>query len=290
MRQRGTLTGVDSWDAVVVGGGAAGLAATLTLARACRSVLMVDAGRPRNRFGVHSHGVLGFDGTPPAALLERAREEVLRYGATVRAGAATEVHHVEGGFGLTIDSQHVVARHLLVATGVRDDLPRVPGLQQQWGRGVVVCPYCDGWESRDSRIGVLGTGRKSLEQAQLLRQWTPDVVLFTDRAIELSQDDRVRLAARDIEVDEREVQGVEARGGTLTGLRIDGRTVPVDKVFTAPRAVPNDSLLRALGAEFEVAPAGPRVRVTGHGATSVDGLWAAGNVVDPSLKVQSAAG
>jgi len=181
---------------------------------------------------------------------------------------------------------------LIVATGLRDELPEIPGLAEQWGTGAVVCPYCDGWEVRDQRIGVLATGERSIHQVQLLRQWSPSVTFFTN-GTDVVADDLAGIVARGIAVEHRPVAQVVADAdGRLRGIRLaDGTEVPVDSIFLGPRFVPNDDLLLALGAAAGAAfGGGVWVDVDPTGRTSVAGLWAAGNVVNPGASVPLAAG
>jgi thioredoxin reductase len=279
-----------TWDAIVVGGGSAGLAAGLTLARAVRRTLVIDAGSPRNRAAPHSHGVIGFDGMAPARMRDVGLEDVRRYGADVRSDEVVSAVREGRDFVLTTaGGESLRTRQLVVTTGVRDGLPDVPGVGGLWGSRVVICPYCDGWEWRGRQIGVLATGPKSLFQSQLLRQWSARVVLFTNGAVVPSVTDLAEFSARGIEVVDTAVLDVRLLEETVT-VRTDGESREVDVIFTAPRAVPNDGILRALGAASTETPAGSFVTVDSRGATSVDGLWAAGNVVDASLKVQTAAG
>jgi thioredoxin reductase len=163
---------VDSCDVVVVGGGAAGLSGALMLARARRSVVVLDAGAPRNAPAEGVHGLLARDGLPPAELLEHGRAEVRGYGGRVVAGEVAAVtRDPVGGFEVAlVDGRALHARRVLVATGLVDELPAVPGLRDRWGRDVVHCPYCHGWEVRDQAIGVLATGPMSVHQALLFRQ------------------------------------------------------------------------------------------------------------------------
>ncbi|MBM7831597.1 thioredoxin reductase [Agromyces cerinus] len=289
----------EPWDVIIVGGGSAGLSAALMLVRARRRVLVLDGGAPRNGVAAHMHGVLGRDGWSPLELLERGREEVARYGGVVRtaevAGAEAIADDANGapGFAVTLESgERLTARRLLVATGLRDELPDLPGLVEHWGTGAVVCPYCDGWEVRDLRIGVLATGPRSLHQVQLLRQWSPSVTFFTNEA-ELADDDVAGLLARGISVEPRAWASVTAdEAGRLSGIRLaDDSTTDLDAIFLGPRPVPNDALLTGLGAT--TAPAfgdGDWVGVDPTGRTSVPGLWAAGNVVNPGASVPIAAG
>lgn len=140
-----------NWDVVIVGGSAAGLSAGLMLARSRRRVAIVDAGAPRNRFAAHMHGVLGHDGKPPQDLIAAGRREVERYGGVVIDATVTGAVRSGNAFAVTTDKREIMhARRLNVATGLRDELPEVDGLREQWGKGVVACPYCDGYENRDN--------------------------------------------------------------------------------------------------------------------------------------------
>jgi thioredoxin reductase len=162
-----------SYDVVVVGGGAAGLAGAVALARSRRSVLVVDAGDPRNAPASGVHNFLTREGTPPAEIYAAGRREVTRYGGTLQAGRVTALSRDGGRFAVHIEDQAVSARRLLVATGLRDELPDVPGLAARWGIDVLHCPYCHGWEVRDQRIGILATGPGAVHQALLFRQLSP---------------------------------------------------------------------------------------------------------------------
>ncbi|MFD8936517.1 NAD(P)/FAD-dependent oxidoreductase [Streptomyces sp. NPDC059578] len=278
-------TGPGVYDVVVVGGGAAGLSAALVLARARRRVAVVDAGEPRNAPAEHAHGFLTRDGTPPAELLALGRAEVAGYGAELLRG---RVEHVEPGFVVRLDGGAVLlARRVLVATGLRDELPELPGVREHWGTGVLHCPYCHGHEVRDQPLGVLGTGQGAVAQALLLRQWSPDVVLFA-HTLRLSEDDRERLDARGVRIVAGEVKALTSEGGRLSGVELaDGRTVPRTAVFVFPRMVPRDELLTRLGC---VRDEGGPVPVGPSGRTAVPGVWAVGNAVDPRALLVTAAG
>ena len=184
---------MDEYDVVVLGGGAAGLNGALMLARSRRTVLVIDAGSPRNAPAEGVHGLLGHDGIPPAELVERGRAEVRSYGGQVVTGEVVTAARDADGFRLTLaDGGSVRARRLLVATGLVDELPDVPGLQERWGRDVVHCPYCHGWEVRDRAIAVLATGPSSVHQALLFSQLSSDVVFLRHRAPEPSADEAAR--------------------------------------------------------------------------------------------------
>ncbi|WP_410633060.1 NAD(P)/FAD-dependent oxidoreductase [Amycolatopsis sp. cmx-4-83] len=268
----------NSYDVLVVGGGAAGLNAALMLGRARRRVAVVDAREPRNAPAEHMHGFLSRDGLPPSDLLEIGREELAGYGVDLLEDSVTRL---EPGFTARLASgRELTARRVLVATGVHDDLPDLPGLRESWGTGAVTCPYCHGYEVRDEPLGVLGTEPGSVEHALLVRQWSPDVVYFAHTAPP-SEEDRERLDARGIRVVNGVVTAVRREAGRLTGIELGDRFVARTALFLRTRTVPHDELLRGLGyTEGAVDPSGK---------TSVPGVWAAGNVVDARATVIIAA-
>ncbi|WP_173923148.1 NAD(P)/FAD-dependent oxidoreductase [Agromyces sp. Marseille-P2726] len=280
-----------SWDVIIIGGGSAGLSAALQLGRSRRRVLVLDSGAPRNRFAAHMHGVLGRDGWSPLDLLAAGRDEVARYGVVVEVADVTSASFGDDGFQIVVDGTHHIGRRLLVATGVRDELPDVPGLAEQWGTGAAVCPYCDGWEVRDQRIAVLASGEMSVHQAQLLRQLSTDITYFVNGS-DLSDEARAGLVARGVDVEPRRVDRVLAdEDGRLSGIRlVDGAEVPIDAIFLHPRPVPNDGVLRSLGATTTELAGVDWVAVDENGRTSVAGLFAAGNVVSPRTSVPMASG
>ncbi|MEU8119759.1 NAD(P)/FAD-dependent oxidoreductase [Spirillospora sp. NPDC049024] len=272
------------YDVVVVGGGAAGLNAALVLARARRRVAVVDAGEPRNAPAAHMQGFLSRDGMPPDALLEAGRAEIAGYGAAL---INARVDRVDPGFTVRlVGGAALGARRLVVATGLRDELPDVPGVAGRWGKDVLHCPYCHGYEVRDEPVGVLGTSPGAVHQALLLRQWSDDVVLFA-HTLELSGEDHERLTARGVRVVDGEIKRVVAEDDRLSGVELaDGRTVRRRAVFLFPRMVPNDALLTGLGCATEDG----RVVTDRTGRTTVPGVWAVGNVADPRAQVVTAAG
>ncbi len=276
---------------MVAGGGAAGLSAALTLARAGRRVAVADKGEPRNSPAAHLHGYLSRDGVPPAELLRVGRGEIAEYGGELCACAVTAVRHADGGgFVAELENgRHLPARALLVATGLRDVLPPVPGVDRLWGSDVLHCPYCHGHEVRGGPIGVLGGENRpfSIHQASLVRQWSQDVVFFP-HLIELDEQERERLLARGIRIVEGPVERLEISEGRLAGVRVgDGPVVPRSALFVGPRFVPRDELLTGLGCE---TAADGWVAVDGSGRTSVPGVWGAGNVVSEAAQLASAAG
>ena len=286
---------MNEYDVVVIGGGAAGLSAALVLTRARRRVAVVDAGQPRNAPAAHLQGFLGSDGLPPAALLAAGRAEVTGYGGLLISGAVTAIMRradsdagSQPGFDLTLaDAQSLGTRRVLVTTGLRDQIPDIPGVRERWGRDLLHCPYCHGYEVRDQPLGVLGGNAATVAHAHLVRQWSDDVVLFTDGAA-LSADEREPLVARAIGVVETPVARLVVKNDRLAGVELDsGQVVPRSAVFVRPRFVPNDTLLTDLGCATDT---NSWVVVDATGRTSIPGVWAAGNAVNPRAQVITAAG
>ncbi|MET1074532.1 MAG: NAD(P)/FAD-dependent oxidoreductase [Umezawaea sp.] len=284
-------------DVVVVGGGAAGLSAAVVLGRARRSVVVVDAGAPRNAPAAGVHGFLTRDGMSPADLVETGRAEVARYGGRVVSCVATGARRVDDGFAVDLaDGGVLLGRRLIVATGLVDELPDVPGLADRWGRDVVHCPYCHGWEIRDQAIGVLGTGPMAVHSALLFRQWSPDVVLFRHTAPELTDDQAEQLAARGITVVEGGVAALEVHDDKLTGVRLrSGEVVARQALAVTSGLRAQADVLRALGLEtspLEIAGhrVGDHAQADPTGATPIPGVWVAGNITDPLAQVVMAAG
>jgi thioredoxin reductase len=283
------------YDVVVVGGSAAGLSGAVALARSRRSVLVVDAGDPRNAPAGHVHNFLTRDGTPPGEIYAAGRAEVARYGGRVETGRVTALSRDGDRFRVQTGSRTVAARRLLVATGLRDELPDVPGLAARWGIDVVHCPYCHGWEVRDQRIGVLATGPTAVHQALLFRQLSEHVTLLQHSGPALPGEQREQLAARGIAVAEGPVQEIEAGPAGLTGVRLaGGGQLDLDVVAVAPRMHARAELLAPLGlkpAELRHGDylIGTYIEADPVGATAVPGVWVAGNLTNLQAQVITAA-
>ncbi|MET9600025.1 NAD(P)/FAD-dependent oxidoreductase [Streptomyces sp. NPDC006459] len=287
----------NSFDVAVVGGGAAGLAGALTLVRARRSVLVIDSGSPRNAPAAHMHGYLGQDGESPAALLARGRAEVTGYGGEVRAGTVLAADRLpDGSFLLRCgDGTTVRAGRLLVATGLVDELPAVPGLGARWGRDVLHCPYCHGWEVRDRPIAVLADGPLAVHQAQLWRHWSAHTTLLA-HTWRLTAENRELLAALGVDVVEGEVTGLAVHDDRLTGVTLaGGAEVGCRALVVAPRFTARSGVLTSLGLPTVVMERDGRAIGTcvesdpATGATALRGVWVAGNVTAPMEKVAGAA-
>ncbi|POX59994.1 thioredoxin reductase [Streptomyces sp. Ru62] len=286
------MTENNAYEVVVVGGGAAGLSAALVLGRSRRRTLVVDAGEPRNAPSAHMQGYLSRDGMSPAEFLAVGREEIARYGVELVRDRVVDVSR-EGDFTAVLAGGRTVrARQLVIATGLTDELPAVPGLAERFGRDVVHCPYCHGWEVRDLPTGVLATSPLSVHQALMLTQWSKDVRLFlheVDEA-ELTDQDLRRLATAGVTVVPGEVAGLVIDGDRLTGVRLaDGTVHDREVLYAAPRAVPHNDLLIRLGAELRETPFGSYPVIDERGLTTVPGLWAAGNASGFAEQVINAA-
>jgi thioredoxin reductase len=271
------------YDAIVVGGSWAGLSAAMQLARARRRVLVVDAGRPRNRFAHAAHGFLGQDGRAPAAIMADARAQVLAYPtATFRHDEATAAEARDGEVEVALASGATArARRLVLATGVADDLPELPGLRERWGVSVLHCPYCHGYEVAGGRLGVLAVGEGSVHQALLLPDWSGDVTLFTNGAFEPTDAHRDALAARGVRIEPRRVAALLGEGTALTGARLEGAdggaVVALDALFTGSRTRMASPLAEQLGCAFDDGPWGAVIRTDAKKETTVPGVYAAGD-------------
>ncbi|MEJ8641552.1 NAD(P)/FAD-dependent oxidoreductase [Streptomyces sp. MS1.HAVA.3] len=286
-----------SFDVVVVGGGAAGLAGALTLVRARRSVLVIDSGSPRNAPAAHMHGYLGQDGQSPAGLLAKGRAEVAGYGGEIRPGTAVAADRLPDGTFLVRcgDGSTVRAGRLLVATGLVDELPAVPGLGARWGRDVLHCPYCHGWEVRGQAVGVLADSPVAVHQAQLWRHWSERTTLLA-HTWRLTDEDRELLAALGVRVVEGEVTGLAIEDDRLTGVTLaDGAVVECRALVVAPRFTARSGVLTSLGLPTVAVERDGHVIGTcvesdpATGATALPGVWVAGNVTSPMEKVAGSA-
>jgi thioredoxin reductase len=273
-------------DVAIVGGGPAGLSAALVLGRARRRVVVIDAGAPRNAPAAHMQGFLSRDGMPPADLLSAARAEVRSYGVTI---LEDQVVDATAGFALRLAGGPTVeARQVLLATGAVDELPDIVGARERWGRDLLHCPYCHGWEVRDQPLGVLGTGPGSVAYAHLLRQWSDQVTFFTHVA-PVTAAERVTLGARGIEVVDGTVTRLVTADDRLRAVELaDGRAISRTALFFRPALGPHPHNLGAvLGCDLL---ADGLLQVDTNGRTSVLGVWAAGNAANPRAQVITAAG
>ncbi len=267
------------YDLIVIGGSFAGLSAAMQPARARRKVLVIDAGEPRNRFAEHSHGFFGQDGRTPAAMLDEARRQLLAYPtARTITGRAQQAVKTTGGFEVRTESGEAFeATRLVLATGIRDILPDVSGLAGLWGKKVLHCPYCHGYELSSGALGVLATGPMSIHQAELISDWGK-VTFFGNGLFEPDAEQARILEKRDIRFEPGKVSAVEDRGESGLVVRLDGSpSVGVEAIFTAPRNTMASPLAEQLGCAFNEGPLGRAIVVDDKQQTSVPGVFAAGD-------------
>lgn len=271
------------YDVIIIGGSFAGLSAAMQLARARRPVLLVDAARPRNRYAAHAHGFLGQDGVPPQEIVAIARAQLARYPTvSFLDGEAIQALAQDGGFAVVMaGGEQVRGARLILATGMRDELPPLPGLQARWGQTVLHCPYCHGFEVTGEPLGVLAAHPMSVHQAMLLPDWGP-TTYFTQGQFEPSPEDARHLGARGVHVERTPVVALLGDAPALTGVVLaDGRELPLRALFVASRVHMASPLAGQLGCEFDEGPLGPVIRVDDMKQTTVPGVFAAGDASTP---------
>jgi thioredoxin reductase len=271
------------YDVIIIGGSFAGLSAAMQLARARRQVLLVDAARPRNRYAAHAHGFLGQDGVPPQEIVANARAQLARYPTvSFLDGEAIQALAQDGGFAVIMaGGEQVRGARLILATGMRDELPPQPGLEARWGQTVLHCPYCHGFEVAGEPLGVLAAHPMSVHQAMLLPDWGP-TTYFTQGQFEPSPEDARHLAARGVLVERTPVVALLGDAPALTGVVLaDGREVPLRALFVASRVHMASPLAGQLGCAFDEGPLGPVIRVDDMKQTTVPGVFAAGDASTP---------
>lgn len=276
------------FDVIIIGGSYAGMSAAMQLARARRRILVVDGGMRRNRFAATSHGFLGQDGRAPDAIAAEGKQQLMAY-PTVQwlDGEAKQATQVPDGFAVRMTSGQLVrARLLVLATGVVDELPEVPGLAERWGKHVFHCPYCHGYELGQGNIGVLAVGPVSLHHATMLPDWGK-VTLFTNGAIELDETQRQAFIARGVTIEPERVEGIV---DAATVVLADGRRVVMDGLFTASRTHVASPVAEQLGCRFEESPIGTYIQTDALKATSVQGVFACGDAARMAGSVAFAVG
>ncbi|MCU1406767.1 MAG: thioredoxin reductase [Glaciihabitans sp.] len=281
------------YDVVIVGGSAAGLSAAVALGRARRSVLVVDGGQPRNAPADGVHNFYTRDGTNPLELVAAGRAEAAVYGAEFVDQNATGATKTDAGFEVSLAGGAVArGRRLLIATGLVDQLPDVPGLREGWGHDVIHCPYCHGWEVRDQALGILATCARGVHQALMFRQWSANITLLVNTAPDPTEEEYEMLAARGVTVVIGKVAEVQRDGGAITGVRLqDGSTHAINALVVGPRFVARADVPLSLGLELVEHPMGVGAHVESglNGASTIPGVWLAGNVTDLMAQVVTSA-
>ncbi|MBC7924196.1 MAG: NAD(P)/FAD-dependent oxidoreductase [Bryobacteraceae bacterium] len=269
-----------NYDAIIVGGSYAGLSAAMQIARAGRKVCIIDAGQPRNRFAAASHGFFGQDGVPPRQMIADAQAKLKAYPAvTMLDGVAKDACPEPNGFRITLESGETVeATKLVLAFGLIDVLPTIPGLAERWGRTVLHCPYCHGYELRGKQLGVLSVAALSVHQALMIPDWGPTTFFLNGQA----QPDELscaKLAQRNVSIESQPVVGLEGQEPELSGVRLaDGRLVQVAALYLGSQTRMASSLAEHLGCAFDDGPFGPIIRTDAARLTTVPGVYAAGDI------------
>jgi len=279
----------NTFDVAIIGGSNAGLSAALTLGRGRRNVVVIDEDQPRNAPASHAHNVFTRDGTPPGELRRIGREQLRAYGVQFVNSRVLAAQGDNGAFTLTLkNGQCFTAARLLLATGVSDDLPDVPGLRELWGKRIFSCPYCHGWEVRDTPLAVLDRGNTADSYARLIQNWSRDLVLLTGENTCLTNGQRDDLNARGITVIEADVTRYESSKGELRALYLsDGQRLTRNAVFMRPPVRLQGNLHEQLGCAL--SDDGTQVVVDEMGQTNVPGVYAAGDMISPLAAVVIAA-
>ena len=279
-------------DVVIVGGAAAGLAAAVALARSRREVVVIDAGQPRNAPAEGAHNMLGSEGIAPWELLARGRAEARGYGVTIISGRATAASGTIDDFRVEVDggARQVHARRVILATGLVDDLPDVPGVDQGWGHTVLHCPFCHGWEVRDQRIAILTRDEVAIHHAMLFGQLSDHVTLFLHEAPDPTEEQWQQLAALNVSVVRPRVERLVLDGRQVRAVEIEGgRTFEADAVVVAPKFQARTELFVALGGEETATPFGRQIPADPRGMTAIPGVWATGNASEPMATLMAVA-
>ncbi|MDR4532686.1 NAD(P)/FAD-dependent oxidoreductase [Glutamicibacter sp. PS] len=282
----------DNYEVIVIGAGAAGASAAVALSRSLRRVLVIDAGAPRNAVSAHAHNVLGQEGVNPLELLARGRQEAIDYGAHWLEARAENLQGTrESGFTVQAAGRTFHGERVLLATGLSDQLPDIPGIAQAWGVSALHCPYCHGYEVRGEQIVVLGTGEMSAHQALMFRQLSEHVTYLEQVPGQLTQDDERRLAALSIEIRRDAVQRLDVDDrGQISMLHLaSGATLPAKALVLANRLEANADLYVGLGGALAEHPVGRFIEVDQMQQTAIPGVYAAGNTSNLMHMVMAAA-
>lgn len=274
-------------DAIIIGGSFAGLSAAMYVARARRSVCVVDAGAPRNRFAAHSHGFFAQDGSAPGAMLATARAQVAAYPtASFVQGEAVRAAKEPDGFSVTLATGEVLeGSRLVLAFGVSDELPAIPGLAERWGTSVLHCPYCHGYEFSGQKLGVLNVSPAAVHQARLIAEWGP-TTFYLDGGPAVDPAALAALRERGVSIEPVPVKALHGAGARLSAAElIDGRMSALDALYLGPPTRLNSDIAQQLGCETEAGTWGTVIRTDEQKMTTVPGVYAAGDITRSSHNV-----
>lgn len=269
-----------SFDALVIGGSYAGLSGAMQVARSGRPICVLDSGQPRNRFAAHSHGFFGQDGQTPRQMIAQAHADLARYpNVTFMNTRATAAGQEDGGFSVTAEAGETLrAKKLLLAYGVVDILPDIPGLKERWGLTALHCPYCHGYEVKGERLGVLSVGPFSTHQALLISDWGP-VTYFLNGQPQPDELTLAKLAERGVKIESGAVAALEGESPALSGVRLsDGRLIALDALFLGSRIRFASDIAEQLGCATEEGMQGPLLQTDASKQTTVPGVYAAGDI------------
>jgi thioredoxin reductase len=272
-------------DVIIIGGAFAGLAAALQLGRARREVVVLDTDLQRNRFAGHSHGMLGHDHKPPKAILAEALQQIARYPAIrlFNASAASISGSIDDFSVLTADGESLGARRLILSYGVTDQMYTVPGFAECWGKSVISCPYCDGFEAAGRHWGLLWSGPQSHTYVKLYQHWTERLTVFAD-GHEIPSEVRADLVRRNTTIVDGRAGEIAHQGGQITTVNLaSGDKVAVDILFAHPRNRPSASLHEPLNLATVTTPAGIALKTDDRRETSMAGIYAAGDLANPGM-------
>lgn len=274
-------------DAIIIGGSFAGLSAATYIARGRRSVCIVDTGSPRNRFAAQSHGFLTHDGDEPGAILATARRQVAAYpAATFVEGTAIRATKQPDGFSIELGTGQVLeGRRLVLAFGISDELPAIPGLADRWGSSVLHCPYCHGYELSGQRLGVLSVSPNSVHQAMLIAEWGP-TTFYLNGDPEPDASELASLRERGVAIEPAPVKALHGDGRTLSSIELaDGRMSQVNALYLGPRTRLNSDIAQQLGCELEDGVFGSMIKTDATKQTTVAGVFAAGDITRPAHNI-----
>lgn len=274
-----------TYDVAIVGGSYAGMAAGLQLAQARRKVVVIDAGKPRNRFASRSRGFLTQDGKPPNDIAAAGYAELTQYPTVEwRKEDVETITGQKDDFTVVLASQQgvserIYARRVILAAGVEDKLPNLPGLAEQWGSHVFHCPYCHGFDLNGGQIGVLATSESAMHLALLLPDWG-ETTLFLNDAFEPDREQLEKLNERSAHIERGAVARLIDKGESVGVIMADGRVFPLAGLFVVTQTDPSQLAIQ-LGCELEVTPLGRVVKINAAKATSVPGVFACGDIARP---------
>lgn len=283
---------MEHFEVIVIGGGSAGLAASIALARSMRSALLIDEGQPRNTSALHAHNLLGQEGSNPLELLKRGRQEAASYGVHLTEGTVSSLSStLTEGFSVKVDARNFTAERIILATGLKDQLPQISGLDRAWGTSAIHCAYCHGWEVRDQQILVIGCGPMSAHQAMMFKQLSSNIRFVNHEPAELTEEGKSILKALAIPIVNQSVQALEFdQSGTFEAIRLDNNEkLHAQAVIVASAMRANAELYKSLGGELSEHPLGTFIAVNESGATAIPGVYAVGNASNLGAMVMAAA-